>query len=165
MVRYGRSVIGADFTAWWKGATPGMRRAAAANLQREANIAAAARAALAAPARCSVCSFKVGNISKHIAWHKGQRGPVLNIVDDALAGPVVAASAAARQRARRAKARALIRPSPAQRQAALRQRARAILGADDWTVYFKGLRRLNTIRNTRRAAAFEATGDPFAFNR
>ncbi len=50
-----------------------------------------------------------------------------------------------------------------QRQDALRSKARAILGADDWQVYFRGLRALNQIKNERSRMGFELFGDPGAF--
>lgn len=112
---------------------------------------------------CSVCGFKVGNTSKHIAWHKGQGGPVPNLVDDAITAPVVAASAAARQRALRARARKLLAPSMAQRQEQLRRKAQAMLRADDWKVYFKGRRALTQKRNALSTLGFNLTGDPDAF--
>ena len=51
------------------------------------------------------------------------------------------------------------------RQAELRRRARAILGADDWKVFFAAKCRLNQIRNERARMGFELFGDPNAFRR
>jgi hypothetical protein len=113
---------------------------------------------------CSVCGFKIGNISKHVAWHKGQGGTVPNLVD-AITAPVVAASAKARQAALRAQARRLLKPSKAHRTAELHQKARAVLGADDWRVYFEGRRALTQKRNALSELGFRLTGDSDAFRR
>ncbi len=88
-----------------------------------------------------------------------QADAIIDVLVRRFAGDVPAAAA------RRVKAPALLRPSKAQRQAALRQKARSILAADDWKVYFKGLRRLNTIRNERSRMGFDLFGDPDVFRR
>ena len=111
--------------------------------------------------RCPVCGVKVGDTSKHIAWHKSQGGPAPNLVD----GAIVSTSAKARQAALRARARLLLRASKAQRTAELQRRARAIRGSDDWKVYFRGRRALIQLRNERSRMGFELFGDPTAFRR
>jgi hypothetical protein len=114
------------------------------------------------PVRCSVCGVKVGDTSKHIAWHKSKGGPVPSLVD----GAIVSTSAKARQAALRARARLLLtKPSKAQRTAELQRRARAIRFADDWKVYFCGRRALIQLRNERSRMGFELFGDSTAFRR
>lgn len=81
--------------------------------------------------RCPTCGFKVGNTGRHIAWHVQKGDSPRNLIDDSIAGTVVAASAAAGQRALRARAHLLLKPSRAQRTEELRRRAREIRGADD----------------------------------
>lgn len=100
---------------------------------------------------CEVCQSRIGNQTLHAAWHARQS-----------ASPNGSASKAARQRALRARARALLQPSGAMRQAEMRPKARMLLAADDWLAYWRGRRALTQAQNRLSTLGFEATGDPDA---
>ena len=71
----------------------------------------------------------------------------------------------ARQRALRAQARELFKPSQPERIAKLRAQARALRGEDDWNVYFRGQRALTQLSDRISGWGLELFGDPDAFRR
>jgi hypothetical protein len=81
------------------------------------------------------CGVSVGDPILHAAWHARQS-----------ASPNGTASKAARQRE-------------------LQRRARAMRSAEDWRIYFRGMRALNQKRNALSELGLELTGDPDAFRR